>query len=139
MFLLASSLAAAPAGMAAGQQTPCFRIATPLAAGAIPRPSDVEAIDCEAPRPEAVFVYDQVSKMVRSRRSLDAGEVVASVPDFAVPAIQPRQALYVLVRAGAVAIERPVEALQPAQPGKQLFVRAGDGAVFAATSTEARP
>jgi len=74
--------------------------------------------------------YDRAMGAVRLAHDLQPGDVVAEIPPSMMAGIGPGEKLYVTVRVGPVLVQREVEALQPANPGQKLFVRAADGQVI---------
>ncbi|MDR3508524.1 MAG: hypothetical protein P4L64_11550 [Caulobacteraceae bacterium] len=116
----------------------CVRVLRPLEPRAVATADDLEAAPCAAKAAGTGLVYDRELGAVRAARRLDPGERLAAPAAFALAEVRPGQRLSIQTRVGPVAVIRTVEALQPAQPGQALFVRAGD-AVFSATLAEARP
>ena len=108
----------------------CMRAVHPLSAGAVPATGDLVVAECGATRPELVVRYDRDMRATRLARAVAADEVVAAIPAAMIADIVPGQKLYVAVKIGPVVVQREVEALQPANLGQKLFVRAADGQVF---------
>src|SRR5436190_6909985 len=113
----------------AASAAPCARVVHGLEPGAYPGPQDLETAPCPTERPPAAFAYDPVSGLVRARRHLAAGDVVARPPAFALAAIRPGDRLRLVARGGSMRIEREVEAITPARTGQSLLVKGGPGEV----------
>lgn len=121
---------AAVAALPAQAADTCLRATHDLAAGAVPAASDFATADCDGARPLSAVRYDAAIHAVRLSRRLESGERIAAFPAAMVANIVPGQKLFVQVHVGPVVVEREVEALQPANPGQRLFVRAADGTVM---------
>ena len=107
----------------------CMRVTHALSAGAVPSAGDFITADCKGQVVSAVR-YDRAMGAVRLAHDLQPGDVVAEIPPSMMAGIGPGEKLYVTVRVGPVLVQREVEALQPANPGQKLFVRAADGQVI---------
>ena len=134
--LAAAALAWAGAAASQAEAESCVRAAGPIPSGSVPAGEALQRHACpEEPLP-AAFRYDPNESVVRAVRSLAEGEVAPAPPPFAVARVEPGRKLRLQARIGAVVVEREVEAVQ-ATAGENLFVRAADGAVFAAPAPEA--
>lgn len=109
---------------------PCMRATRALAVGAVPSAEDLVPADCGQARPATAVRYDRQMRAVRLVRAVQRDEIVPAVPSSVLAAISPGQRLYVAVQVSPVVVQREVIALQPANPGQKLFVRADDGKVF---------
>ncbi len=107
-----------------------MRATRALTAGSVPSAQDLVPADCGAGKPAAAVRYDTGMRAVRMVRAVQPDEIVAEVPPAMMASISPGQKLYVMVQVSPVVVQREVEALQPANPGQKLFVRAADGKVF---------
>ncbi len=85
------------------------------------------------------YRYDAAAGIARLSRSVAEGEILRAPPEFAVRMVRPGDTLVLVSGAGAVRIERDVEALQAAGPGGRLFVKARDGAVLSVRYEEVAP
>jgi hypothetical protein len=108
----------------------CMSAVRALNAGAVPSAEDFAAADCGAHPPVPAVRYDANMRAARLTRGLAQGEIIAGIPSSMMASVSPGQKLYVTVQAGPVLVQREVEALQPANPGRKLFVRAADGKVM---------
>ena len=113
----------------------CMRATRALVVGAVPSAQDLVAADCGNAKPAPAVRYDAAMRTVRLTRALQADDIVAFVPAAMMASITPGQKLYVSVQVSPVIVQREVEALQPANPGQKLFVRAADGKVFSVLYT----
>lgn len=119
---------------AAPQPAACMATTRAIPAGGTVSRSDFTPAACtEAP---ATLRYDARLKAARAGRALEAGETVAALPGFALPAVRSGETLHVRTQIGPVVVDREVVALQPGQPGGRIFVRTADGEVFAAVLAE---
>lgn len=108
----------------------CMRATHALMLGAVPKIGDLVTVDCGVAKPVSAVRYDTGLRAVRLVRIVHQDEIVAAIPDSMMAAVIPGQKLYIVVQVGAVVVQREVEALQPANPGQELFVRAADGQVM---------
>ena len=111
-------------------QGQCLRALSPLLADSVPRAADFAPAQCPHLRPEAAFRYDRMQGSSRLSRPIAQDEIVPFFPEFSLNLAQPGQKLRLVIRSGAVRIERQVEVLQTARPGQKLFVRSSDGQVL---------
>jgi hypothetical protein len=126
---------------AAAEAAPAVRCLTALAdipAGAILRAEDFASSACDHPRTDA-FRFLRQDSVIQAARYLARGDETPAVPRAAFAAEAPGQTLYVSAQVGPVTVARAVTAVQPAPAGRGLFVRAGDGSVFAAPAPEEAP
>lgn len=144
--LVSFAMAAALAGSAAGSPTAhsgperaCLRVLLPQSAGAIPDSGAFEPASCAAAHSEETFHYDSTDRVTRLSRTVAAGEIVNSFPEFQIGIVRPGDKLTLISRVGSVDIERKVQALQPARPGERLFVKSSDGTVLSARFEAAAP
>ncbi|HEY0302459.1 MAG TPA: hypothetical protein VGC36_14035 [Rhizomicrobium sp.] len=108
----------------------CLRALAPLAQGGVPRAAGFAPAACPDEHVAAAFRRDAVRAFTVAARPIALGEIVPAYPDFGADMVVPGQRLHLVVRAGAVRIERQVEALQPARRGQRLFVRCSDGEIL---------
>ena len=119
--------------------TSCVRLVAPIAAGSIANTGDFAPTSCGGAESPAAWEYDVSAHAARATRNLEAGQIVASAPRFAIPDVRPGEKLYAQARVGPVVVEREVEAVQSAALGHRLFVRAADNQVFSVTLARADP
>ena len=122
------TLAAFPAQAA----EPCMRATHALTAGAVPTTRDFVAVSCGETKPSTVVRYDRALRAATLTHALQPGDMVAAIPASLMAGNSPGERLNVQVHVGPVVVQREVEALQPANPGQRLFVRAADGTVMSA-------
>lgn len=108
----------------------CLRAVHALAPGVVPSADDFAAADCGEDMPATAVRYDGGMHAVRMIRAVDPDEIVPAIRPSMLAAVSPGQTLYLSVKVGPVTVQRKVEALQPANPGQKLFVRAADGQVM---------
>lgn len=131
LILLSLVLAASPAD--AGES--CMRATRALAIGAVPAAGNFTAADCGG-APIPAVRYDAAMRAVRLVHALRPGDVIRAMPAAMMTGISPGDTLTVAVKVGPVVVQRQVEALQPANPGQRLFVRAADGKVISVLYAE---
>ena len=129
--------AGAPPVPAASETRMCMRVEKPLAAGDYPGTDDLSVAGCGAEPPKAGFRYDPVSRLVRASRDLEAGDLVPAVSPELLAGVRPGQRIMLSTKIGAVTVHRQVEAVLAAPAGRPVFVRAGDGDIFAIPYPEA--
>lgn len=109
-----------------------------IAAGAFVRAGDFVGASCTMAGPPALR-YEPQLRATRALRAIVPGECIASNIVATLPAIAPGQRVTAITGAGAVTIERAVEALEAAGPGQRLLVRATDGAPYSVRYEEVKP
>jgi len=109
-----------------------------IAAGAFVRAGDFVGASCTMAGPPALR-YEPQLRATRALRAIAPGECIASNIVATLPAIAPGQRVTAITGAGAVTIERAVEALEAAGPGQRLLVRAADGAPYSVRYEEVKP
>lgn len=118
----------------------CLEALKPIEGGAYPTGEDLHAIDCAGRAPARhALRYDPRVQTVRAERDIEKGEVLPAVPSSLLSAVRPSQTLYLRIRTGPVTVTREVRVLQPAPPGRPLFVASASGSIFAAPPLEVRP
>jgi len=127
--------------LAATQAAPqdCLRALVPAEAGSVPRADAFERVACPDGKLDNPYRYDAALGIARLARPLAQGEIVRASPEFDTAMVRPGDTLELVSAAGAVRIERDVEALQAARPGQRLFVRAGDGEVLSVRYEDVAP
>lgn len=110
----------------------CLKALTVIAAGTVPEDESFAVAACPSRTPAPAFRHDEVARFSRLARDVAAGEIVRRYPEFGSDVVRPGQRLTLVIKAGAISLERQVEALQPARQGQRLFVRASDGQVLSA-------
>lgn len=129
----------ATAVIAAPVPQDCLRALGPVEAGSIARSDAFARVACPDGKTENPYRYDAVLGLARLAHPLGEGDVVRSFPEFGLAMIRPGDTLELVSAAGAVRIERDVEALQAARPGQRLFVRARDGEVLSVRYEDVAP
>jgi flagella basal body P-ring formation protein FlgA len=117
-------------------ERPCYAAARSLAPGEALRPSDVVASGCPGERTPSLR-YDERAGLVRAARAIEAGEQLGGVGLPPTEFVERGDALTLVFRAGPVVVEREVRAAQSARAGEAVFVRDGDGRIFAAPFPQA--
>lgn len=138
VVLVTAMLAASQAAPAPRAQD-CLRALVSVESGSIPRSDAFERIACPDAKADNPYRYDTAQGVARLAHPLAQGDVVRSFPEFGLEMIRPGDTLELVSAAGAVRIERDVEALQAARPGQRLFVRARDGAVLSVRYEDVAP
>lgn len=110
---------------------PCFAASGPVEPGAALSAANLRETPCVEGERAAPVRIDRSDSSLRAGASLAAGDYVGRIALPSEGAIETGQALTLVSTAGAASISRPVVALQPGRAGGRLFVRDGDGAVFA--------
>lgn len=116
----------------------CFAAARDIAPGETIVADDLVAVDCRADAPRPPVRRDRASGMPVATGAIPAGAYLGRTADAGDRVVAAGAMLTLRSRAGPVTIERPVTALQPGRPGRKLFVRDAEGAVFA-VRLEAEP
>jgi hypothetical protein len=116
----------------------CYVARTALATGAAISADDVEITPC-ATQPTTRVRYDRAHGVLRAADDIAAGDALGRMIAPSPSVLSAGQSLTLRTEIGPVIIERPVETVQ-ATRGEAVFVRDGDGHVFAASlATEALP
>ena len=131
------SLGLSLSGADAAEQ--CLRADKALAAGSIAQTAAFVPAKCFGEGAVKSFDYDRADHVTRLARDLEKDEIVGRFPEFGEGAVEPGEALTLVIVAGTVRVERQVEALQKARAGERLFVRSRDGAVFAVRYEQVHP
>lgn len=126
MIRIRATIAALPARIGGG----CFAAAAALPAGAAVKTGDVVAAECRGTLPAAVR-YDRDGLAV-TRAALPAGAYLGRLATLPRDAIGKGTPLTLRSAAGPVTVERAVTTMQSGRSGARLFVRDGEGKVFAA-------
>ncbi|MGK6317915.1 flagella basal body P-ring formation protein FlgA [Sphingomonas sp. DT-204] len=79
-----------------------------------------------------LLMFDAERQKVLARRAIGRGTPLGRLRLPEAPAVRKGDALALVARIGPVTIERNVTAMQAGTGGRALFVRSGDGQVFAA-------
>ena len=108
----------------------CFAAAAAIPAGAAVKAGDVVAAECRGTVPAALR-YDRDGLAV-ARAALPAGAYLGRLAALPRDAIGKGTPLTLRSAAGPVTVERAVTTMQSGRPGARLFVRDGEGKVFAA-------
>ena len=109
-----------------------------IAAGAFVRAGDFVGASCTTAGPPALR-YEPQLRATRTLRAIAAHECISSNIVATLPAIAPGQRVTAITGAGAVTVERTVEALEAAGPGQRLLVRAADAAPYSVRFEEVKP
>ena len=109
----------------------CLTLTRPAARGATITRDMVEPAACKD-QPPAPLAFDRASGTVLAARDLDRGAYLGRTVISDLPGVDKGATLMLVSTQGAVRIERPVTALQPSRGGR-VFVRDGDGQVYAAS------
>lgn len=117
----------------------CLVVTQAVPAGAYPLSSDFSPAVCDQTARRGAFSYDAQTKTVRAKRDLEPGEHIEAVPTSAFATVRAGQPLFLEAHVGPVLIQRQVQALRPAGPGRAVLVQAMDGAVFSAPMADIRP
>lgn len=104
-----------------------------IAAGSYLLRSDVTREPCASASSRPALAYDRATGAVRARADIPAGTDIGAVPLPETPPLPAGQDAVIAFAGGPVVIQREVRTLQPARPGRSVFVRTNDGEVFAAT------
>jgi len=111
----------------------CFRLAVRKSAGQLVSREDTEPATCEAGKQTAAIRYERDTGTVEASEDLEAGAYLGHVSLAAAPAVRRGQKIVIGGAVGPVQVQRTVVALQSVTAsGQRLFVRDGDGEVFAA-------
>lgn len=135
-LILLAGLGLVPGGLA--PQGHCLKAQSALAADSVPLAANFVMVECPRREPAPAFRHDSALGSSRLSRAIAPNEIVPLFPEFGQKLVQPGQVLRIVIFAGAVRIEREVEALQAARPGHRLFVRSNDGQVLS-VRYEAQP
>ena len=109
----------------------CLALSRPAVRGATITRNMVEPVACKEQAP-APLAFDRASGTVLAARDLDGGAYLGRTVISDLPGVDKGATLMLVSTQGAVRIERPVTALQPSRGGR-VFVRDGDGQVYAAS------
>lgn len=109
----------------------CRRLTVDVADGREIPPEAIEPDDCVAAKPGAVR-FDRATGASLADGDLAAGSYLGRISAVAPAAVARGAILSLVSTAGPVRIVRQVTALQPSRGGR-VFVRDGDGQVFAVT------
>ncbi|MDF2385701.1 hypothetical protein JMG10_29820 [Nostoc ellipsosporum NOK] len=126
MVRIRATIAALPARVGGS----CFAAAAALPAGAAVKAGDVIAAECRGTMPAALR-YDRDGLAV-TRAALPAGAYLGRLATLPRDAIGKGTPLTLRSAAGPVTVERAVTTMQSGRSGARLFVRDGEGKVFAA-------
>jgi flagella basal body P-ring formation protein FlgA len=110
---------------------PCVATRREVVAGTHLTAGDLETVACRSGLPAAEVVYSAETRSTVAQQMLPTGTYLGRLyADSAI--ILPKGSRVVLrAVAGPAVIEREVVTLQPARSGQRVFVRDGDGRVFA--------
>ena len=117
----------------------CLLTLSPVAGDSVPPAESFARTPCPHDAVATPWRYDGGRKVTVASRALTAGEILRPYPEFGVAMLRPGDKVRLVSTAGAVRVERDVEALQPARPGERLFVRSGDGEVMSVRYEEVVP
>lgn len=123
-------MAVAVASLAVAASAQCLEARGPLAAGAVPRAANFEAVVCPQEKIARAFAYDHVHGCTHAIRAIAAGDIVPAYPEFVRGGIEPGQTLQLVISNGPVRIAREVQAMQAAKSGQKLFVKTDDGQIL---------
>jgi len=122
------------ADLSSRQAGACFELVAPKAAGDLITRDAAEQTDCRRNQSPAPVSFDRETGGARASGELLAGTYLGKIRLVSTPAVRRGDKVLIGATAGPVLVQRTVVALQDAaRPGERLFVRDGDGAVFAAT------
>ena len=125
-------------GASATQPEPrCFAAGRSLGPGQALRASDLVADDCASGGPTSLR-YDRRHGIVRTARSIEAGELLGPIAPLPADIVEQGATLTLVVRSGPITIEREVHAAQSAATGGALFVRDREGRLFSAPFPETK-
>lgn len=108
----------------------CYVARRALRAGETVTTDLVERGRCGSAR--GVLMFDTEQQKVLTRKEVGAGAPLGRLRLPQAPAVRTGDAVTLVARVGPVTIERNVIAMQAGTSGRALFVRSGDGKVFAA-------
>ena len=108
---------------ARGPGRSCAVALIPIAAGEAITAQKVVRQRCVGPAAHGTIVYNPQIGEATARHTIAAGENLGPLRPSHPPAVRAGEALTLVSRAGAVTIERAVNALQPGQRGRRVFVR----------------
>lgn len=111
--------------------TNCLQALRPIAAGTAAQDVDFQTAPCKARRTSQSFVYDRQAGSIRVSHAIVQDELITHYAGYGEKRIRPGDRVLIQAGAGAVRIEREVEALQSANEGQRLFVKTDDGQAFA--------
>jgi hypothetical protein len=112
-------------------QLNCLSPVREVPAGAVAREDDFQAVSCGSRRPVRAFNFDRSSQTARTSRAIAPSEVVLRYAGFGEGGVAFGDRVTLLVVSGPFRIERSVEAAQSAHGRNRVFVRTGEGEVFA--------
>lgn len=107
----------------------CAVARVPIAAGDTITAQQVVEQPCVGPTASDTIIYHPQLGEATARHAIAAGENLGPLRLPYPPAVRAGDALTLVSRAGAVTIERPVNALQPGRRGRRVFVRDHAGTV----------
>lgn len=114
----------------------CYVARVDLAPGAYLSRDDVAETACARAPVERRLRYDAEAGAAFAYADIPAGTPLGRLRVAAQDPIAAGQAMLLRTRVGPVTIERRVTSLQPARPGKRLFVRTEDGQLLASGWTD---
>jgi flagella basal body P-ring formation protein FlgA len=119
----------APRGSLASGE--CFIATSAVQAGAALSDADVTATECRSGTRPATLRYDRAGLIINAA-DIKAGQYLGRLPRLSGRTIGKGATLTVRSAAGPVTVERTVTAMQAGRSGGRLFVRDGQGDIFAA-------
>lgn len=108
----------------------CVKMLEAVVANATPTPRSFSPAPCNGEVRKALW-FDAHDKVMRARRALRVGEVLAAPATSALAGVSSGDPLVIEAKVGPVRVQRRLLALQPARPGENLFARTADGSVIA--------
>lgn len=118
-------------------ETGCLLLKTSAPRGTFLSRSDLAEGECAGDQARQSVVFDRNAGTLRSVEDLPAGTAFGMLQLPEAGLVQPGTQMQLVVREGPVTVSREVETLQPALPGRPVFVRTADGEIFAAPLTSA--
>lgn len=110
----------------------CLALVAAVPRGAPIAAGEAETVACDPARRAAPLAFDARAGLVRAAGDLPAGAYLGRLALGPRPAVVRGARLTLVAAVGPVRIEREVIALQDGRSDRRLFVRDGDGQVFAA-------
>lgn len=137
MILLVAAALMAPTSVEASD---CVRLARPVARGGELVAADFRnSADCPERPGASALQFNVRTGAVSARRDLAAGEIITAPPGNLIPAVRRGDALFLRSHVGAIAVERPVTALQAGRSGRKIFAITADGEVVSVLVGEVSP
>jgi flagella basal body P-ring formation protein FlgA len=108
----------------------CFVARTDIAEGTTIEEEDLAPAECRREGPGRWLGHEAASRTIYARRGMAAGTYLGAVRVGRSAAARAGAELVFRTSEGPVTVERQVVALQPGQPGRDIFVRTDEGTVL---------